>query len=112
MLPQVLADEELIHMMVLTERLQKAGIEIHTGVTVTDLSERSVTCKDAEGQRLEIETDTVVVCTGLSARGEEARSFEGAAAEVLLIGDCVKPRDIGAAFADAHRAVLGIDQQA
>jgi NADPH-dependent 2,4-dienoyl-CoA reductase/sulfur reductase-like enzyme len=108
MLNQILTGLEILHMIELMERLANAGVEIRTGLKVIDISDTAVICEDAQKQKCEIAADTVVTCTGLHARKEEAESFKNLAPEVYSIGDCVNARRIMDAFEDAHHAVLQV----
>lgn len=108
MLNQILTGLEILHMIELMERLTNAGVEIRTGLKVIDISETAVICEDAKKQKCEITADTVITCTGMHARKEEAESFKTLAPEVYSIGDCVSARRIMDAFEDAHHAVLQV----
>ncbi|MEW6442244.1 MAG: NAD(P)/FAD-dependent oxidoreductase [bacterium] len=109
MLPQILSGMEILHMMVLSERLAKAGVEMRTGWKVVEVAGGGVICEDAGGQTCRIEADSVVACTGFGSRATEAAAFERAAPDVHAVGDCAGARNISGAFRDAHRTVLGID---
>lgn len=106
MLEDILLDQESMHRTVLVERLQAAGVEIHTGWRVLEIKDKRVICEDASHRRHEIVADTVVACTGLRARKEIVESFKGLAPEVYTIGDCAGGNKIYNAFEDAWRAVL------
>jgi len=103
---EVLAKIEPACTMVLVDRLEKAGVEIHTGWSLEEITDKGVVCTDKEGGRNDIEADTVVLALGLSPREEIVEKFEGLAPEVYVIGDCVEARMIYNAFEDAWRAVL------
>ncbi len=92
----------------LTERLQKAGVEIHIGWHLDEIADKGVICIDKKCQRREIEADTVVLATGLGARTEVVEQFKGLAPEVYVIGDCVEARKIYHCFEDAWRVALQI----
>lgn len=108
MLHQVMTGMELLNMLVLTEKLAIAGVEIRTGLTVKEISDQSVICEDALGKRQEFSADTVVVCTGLKPRKDAADSFKDMAREVHYIGDCVAAGKISKAIEDAHRVAIQI----
>jgi 2,4-dienoyl-CoA reductase-like NADH-dependent reductase (Old Yellow Enzyme family)/thioredoxin reductase len=106
LLNQVMAGMELLNMIVLTEKLMTAGVEIRTGLTAKEINDQSVICEDTLGNRHEIAADTVVVCMGLKSRKDVADSFKGLAQEVYRIGDCIEARKISNAIEDAHRTAV------
>lgn len=108
MLDEILIGVEPICVMALMERLRKAGVKIHTGWYLEEVTDKGVICTDKKWRRHEIEADTVVLAMGLTARKELVEKFKGLAPEVYVIGDCVEARKIYHAFEDAWRAVLAI----
>jgi len=106
MLDDILIGHELMNKTVLKERLQAAGVTIHTGWILREIRERGVVCEDKSWQMQKIPADTVVLCTGLEARKDVVEKFRGLAPEVYTIGDCAEARRIYNAFEDAWYAVL------
>ncbi len=106
MLDDILIDHEILNKTILKERLEAAGVAIHTGWTLREITSKGVVCQDKQGHRHEIAADTVALATGFTARKEAAEQFRGLAPEVYSIGDCVESRKIYNAFEDAWRAVL------
>jgi len=105
---EMLVDHELLNKIVLKERLQAAGVEIHTGWDLKEITDRGVVCEDKNWEIHELAADTVVIAKGLKSRGELVEKFKGLASEVYAIGDCVEARKIYHAFEDAWRAALFI----
>ncbi len=106
MLNQILEGMEILHMIELMERLSRAEVEIRTGLKVVEIDDKGVICEDVNRQRQGIDSDTVIICTGLKARNQLADSFRAASPQVYVIGDCIAPRRILNAFEEAHDAVL------
>jgi 2,4-dienoyl-CoA reductase-like NADH-dependent reductase (Old Yellow Enzyme family)/thioredoxin reductase len=108
MLDDILLDQELFNKMVLKERLEAAGVEIHTGWTVTEIKDKVVVCEDSKSQQHKVAADTVVSCTGLEAKEDLVNQLKSLAPKVFVIGDCAKAGKIYNAFEDAWRAFLSI----
>jgi 2,4-dienoyl-CoA reductase-like NADH-dependent reductase (Old Yellow Enzyme family)/thioredoxin reductase len=106
MLDDILIGHELLNKTVLKERLQTAGVTIHTGWILREIKDRGIVCEDKNWQMQKIPTDTVVICTGFEPRKDMVEEFKSLAPEVYVIGDCVAPRRIYNAFEDAWHAVL------
>lgn len=106
MLDDILIGHELLNKTVLKERLQAAGVTIHTGWILREIRDRGVVCEDKSWQTQKIPADTVAMCTGLEARKDVVEKFRGLAPEVYAIGDCTEARRIYNAFEDAWYAVL------
>ena len=106
MLDDILIGHELMNKAVLKDRLQAAGVTIHTGWILREIRDRGVVCEDKSWQMQKIPADTVAMCTGLEERKDAVKEFRGLAPEVYTIGDCVQARRIYNAFEDAWYAVL------
>lgn len=106
MLDEMLVELEFLSKVALIGRLQKAGVEIHTGWLLDEIKDKSLVCRDEKLERHELEADTVVLATGLGAKREVVEKFKGQAPEVYIIGDCVEARKIYHVFEDAWRAAL------
>ena len=106
MLDEMLVGVENVCKTVLTERLQKAGVKIHLGSRLEDITDSGVVCQDKRCQSREVEADTVVWATGLGARKKLVEELKAPVPEVYVIGDCVEARKIYHAFEDAWRVAL------
>ena len=87
-------------------RLQAAGVEIKTGLTLKGYLGKKVVCVNKEGREHQLEADSVVLATGLRPRQDLATKFEGLGPQTFNIGDCVQPRKIYHAFSEAWKAVF------
>lgn len=92
----------------LKEKLEEAGVEVYLGWRLDEVTDWGVICSDKARQKHEMEADSVVLATGLGARGEAVDQFRGLAPEVYAIGDCVEARKIYHCFEEAWRAALRI----
>lgn len=108
MADEVMGDMEMTHRAVLADLLQKQDIEILTGLGVKEISDGRVHCEDASGEQRTLKADTVALCTGLSPRKTLAESFQGLAAQVHCIGDCVSPRKVYQAIHEGFQVAIRI----
>jgi NADPH-dependent 2,4-dienoyl-CoA reductase/sulfur reductase-like enzyme len=106
MLEDILLDCELITGMTLRMRLQMAGIEIRTSLTLKGYTGKKVICTDELGRDQEIDADSMVLAVGLRPRQEEVAKFEGLGPQVFKVGDCIQPKKIYHAFRTAWHAVF------
>ncbi|MBA7620274.1 NADH oxidase [subsurface metagenome] len=105
---EILIDQETFNKMVLEERLQAAGVEIHTGWLVKEITDKGVVFEDKNRQMHELKADTVIIAKGSEARRELVDKFRGLTLETYVIGDCAGGTGIYKAFEDAWRVVLQI----
>ncbi|NLE74819.1 MAG: FAD-dependent oxidoreductase [Actinobacteria bacterium] len=89
-------------------RIEKANITVRTGWHAEEVRDGGVVCLDKHWRNHLIETETVVLAAGLTARTELVESFQNCATEVYAIGDCVEARRIHEASQDAWRVALRI----
>jgi 2,4-dienoyl-CoA reductase-like NADH-dependent reductase (Old Yellow Enzyme family) len=108
MLDEMLIGTEILSKIALTERLEKAGVEIHLGWHLDKITDEGVVCTDSKKGEQQIEADTVVLATGLAANKELVEKFKYLTQEVYIIGDCAKARKIYNCFEDAWHAALTI----
>ena len=54
--------------LALEERLNEAGVDVYLNWQAEEVSPGHLVCKDSQGQKHELEADTVVVATGLVER--------------------------------------------
>ena len=108
MLSEILAGVNSDIKKALTNRLEKAGIEVLVGHCLKEIIDLGVACVHNKRQRVNIGADTVVLATGLRARRKLAEKFKGLAPEVRVIGDCIEARKIYNAFEEAWSTGLWI----
>jgi len=106
MLDEMLVGVQGMCQAALEAKLEETGVVVHLGWRLDEVGEGTIVCRDGQGQRFEMEADTVVLATGLVARAEAVDRFKGLAPEVYIVGDCREARKIYHCFEDAWRAVL------
>jgi len=92
----------------LLARLTRNGVTMLTSVRYEEITDRGLVITDKEGNRQNIEADTVVLATGAIQNTELATQLEGQDITLHLIGDCVTPGKIIDAIRDGARVVREI----
>jgi len=87
----------------LLARLSKRGVAMLTGVKYEEITNKSLVITNKEGQRQNIEADTIVLATGAIQNTELATELKGQDIALHLIGDCVTPGKIIDAIRDGAR---------
>jgi len=87
----------------LLARLTRNGVTMLTGVKYEEITDRSLVITNKEGQRQNIQADTVVLATGTIQNTELATELKGQDIALHLIGDCVTPGKIIDAIRDGAR---------
>ena len=76
---------------------------------VTAVTEKGVKAVK-DGVEFEIEADTVVMCTGMKARSDEAWKLYEASANAMIVGDAKKPARMNEAVTDGYFAGLNLER--
>jgi len=87
----------------LLARLRKNRVTMLTGVTYEEITDKGLVITDKEGQRQNIQADTIVLATGATSNTELATELAGQNVALHLIGDCVTPAKIADAIRDGAR---------
>jgi pyruvate/2-oxoglutarate dehydrogenase complex dihydrolipoamide dehydrogenase (E3) component len=87
----------------LLARLRKNRVTMLTGVTYEEITDKGLVITDKEGQRQNIQADTIVLATGATSNTELATELAGWNVALHLIGDCVTPGKIADAIRDGAR---------
>lgn len=90
------------------DRLLEKGITLITEVKYEEVTPRGLVVTTKEGKREIIEADTIVLAAGAIPNRKLSEELKEKVPEIHLIGDCVKPRTIRNAIADAYRIGLEI----
>ncbi len=84
------------------KQLKDRNIPIYTQAKLIDVN-GSVKFLDKNKNEVSIQADNLIYCGARITNGKALKDkFEGAAPEIVLIGDCKKPRDIEEAMKDAQ----------
>ncbi len=88
----------------LLDKLAAKGVELLTKVKYCEVTSQGLSIVDKEGRERLLEADTIVLAAGYTPNNGLKSELEGAGAQVLLIGDCVEPRNIMSAMEEGWRA--------
>jgi len=84
-------------------------IPIYTEAKLLDVVDNSVKFLDKNKKEVVVQADNLIFCGARITNGKKLKeSFEGAAPEIVLIGDCKKPQDIEVALRDAQTFVRSL----
>ncbi len=85
------------------KQLKERKIPTYTQAKLIDISNDSVKFLDKNKNEVVIQADNLIYCGARITEGKALKEkFEGAVPEIVLIGDCLKPRDIEQAMKDAQ----------
>jgi 2,4-dienoyl-CoA reductase-like NADH-dependent reductase (Old Yellow Enzyme family)/thioredoxin reductase len=107
MLDDVAMDANIMHRRGLMLELQRA-VTIRTGRRCVEITETGVVVEDAVGTRETLNCDTVVIAVGYRPRTEVVDALLESAPEVMIVGDCVKPRRVIHAVRTGYDAAMAI----
>lgn len=107
MLDRIGFDVEPLTQTTLNEMLASLPVTIRTQVKLEEITADGVVVIDHNWERQHLEADTVVIAVGMAPQKELVNALEGAAPEVIAVGDCVEPRDVGDAIHAAFQAAVG-----
>lgn len=72
------------------------------------IDEGEVVVVDQDGAEERLRADSVVVSVGMRARAEQAQAFYGITPEIVMVGDCLRPRIIMDAVFEGHTYALNV----
>jgi len=85
------------------KQLTDRNIPIYTESKFLEVNDNSVKFLDKDKKEVSIQADNLIYCGARITNGKKLNDmFEGAAPEIVLIGDCKKPQDIEVAMKDAQ----------
>jgi len=89
--------------------LVSAGVDIRPQLELTDVSWPSLTFRHVlSGREVELEADTLVLTTGRAPDDELYKTLSAVFEDVVRIGDCVAPRDVGMAVYMGEKVGRGL----
>lgn len=88
--------------------LDRKGVQVFAEARPVEVTAEGLVIEDKEGQRRLIEADTVITALPLLPNGRALKEFEGAAPEVIAVGDCREPRLIGDAVREGFEAAFSL----
>ncbi len=92
----------------LLARLAQKGVELLAGASYQRITPQGLLIRDREGRERLLEADTIVIAAGARPQDGLAQALEGKVPQVYLVGDCVEPRTIQEAMAEAYTTALGL----
>lgn len=103
LIAQVIAGGGTGRRFLITQYLKENNIQVYPIAKLLDVNEKGVKFHDKERKEHFIEADALIYCGSRISYGKKLREdYEGVAPEIVLIGDCKKPRDIKEALKDAQ----------
>jgi 2,4-dienoyl-CoA reductase (NADPH2) len=87
---------------------RKKGVTMMTGVTCEEITDRGLTIRTKEGDRLTIAADTIIPAAPMLSNTGLADALKEMVPEVYAVGDCKEPRLIPDAIADGWRVARKI----
>ncbi|MBR6812494.1 MAG: FAD-dependent oxidoreductase [Oscillospiraceae bacterium] len=96
-----------LHAIGLRLEHKKQNIKLHFGTKAKKITDNGVICENAGGE-MHLDADTVIYAVGQSPLRDKATALKYCAPEFYMIGDCVAPRNIQAATAEAFTVARDI----
>lgn len=93
----------------LRQKLEQATtLEFRFGTACREVTAEHVVVADTHGETDELVVDNVVLSAGMRARAAEAQEFYGITPEVVMVGDCVRPRIIMDAVFEGYTYAMNL----
>ena len=83
--------------------MNEKGVNTYTRVKYEEINDKGLIITNAEGKRLTLEADTILIALPLSPNIDLIKDLSGTAPEIHVIGDCQNPQLIADAIADGSR---------
>jgi 2,4-dienoyl-CoA reductase-like NADH-dependent reductase (Old Yellow Enzyme family)/thioredoxin reductase len=106
MLKELLCEANFTAKAALEDTLNESGVDVYLNWQAEKASPGHLICRDNQGQKHDLEADTIVVATGLVERGSLVEKLQGLAPEVYAVGDCLKASNVSNAMESAWEAVF------
>ena len=103
MLEEVGTDLDPLPRTMLLKRLEKQGVEIHTGTRVLRVSPEG-SAVEKGGQEARLPCETLILAVGVEPNRALARELEDSGREIHLVGDARDPRGAGEAIWEGFQA--------
>ena len=97
----------MLHGQAVTIKLSEEKLPLLLSTRAEEITPAGVVCTGSEGRSI-LPADTVVYAVGQRALYEETAALYDAAPLFFPVGDCVRPRNIAEANAEARSAALGL----
>jgi 2,4-dienoyl-CoA reductase-like NADH-dependent reductase (Old Yellow Enzyme family)/thioredoxin reductase len=90
----------------LLARLAQKEVELLAGASYQGITPEGLLIRDGEGRERLLEADTIVIAAGALPQDGLAQALEGKVPQLHRVGDCVEPRSIQEAMAEAYSVAL------
>ncbi len=107
MLAEVAPDANIMHRRALLPELERA-VTLLPGHKAVEVTAEAVVAAGPDGARVELPCDTVVVAVGYRPLTEVVDTLRDCAPEVMIVGDCAKPRKVLQAIRTGYDAGLAV----
>jgi 2,4-dienoyl-CoA reductase-like NADH-dependent reductase (Old Yellow Enzyme family)/thioredoxin reductase len=108
MLGAIAVDAPRAERELLLQRLEKLGVQVRIATKIMRIDDGQVYVECTGGEDT-MPADTVVVCLGSTPDNELAEKLRGVVAQVIVVGDAVKPRKVTDAVLEGALAALGCE---
>lgn len=108
LLPELALTAEPFSRIYLLNRLEDQGVETMTGSKIVEIGNDCVIVMDKHGAREQKETDSVVLAMGSIPNNELVMSLMKLVDNLIVVGDCVRPRFMIDAIHEGFNAALSI----
>ncbi len=108
MLDDISDGGNFLHVKGLKLEIARLGIPMHFGHKAAEITPEGAVCLDGEGKPVFFEADRVIYAVGQRPLQEEALALRFCAPEFCMVGDCVQPKNIANATAQAHDAAVNL----
>lgn len=92
----------------LNKRLKEKNVRVLTSAKVLRFEPSGVWIEDAGGRRKLSGFDSIIAAVGAKPNNELASSLKGKVAEIFVIGDAARPREVLEALLEAEETALKI----
>ncbi|MFH1483477.1 MAG: NAD(P)/FAD-dependent oxidoreductase [Chloroflexota bacterium] len=92
----------------LLARLAQKGVALLAGASYQGITPHGLLIRDREGRERLLEADTIVMAAGARPHDGLAQALEGKVPQLYRVGDCVEPRTIQEAMAEAYTTAQGL----
>ncbi|MBI4334609.1 MAG: FAD-dependent oxidoreductase [Chloroflexi bacterium] len=103
-LPEIAAEMGLMNRAYLIQKLAEYKVNLMTNCNIREITDRGVIALDKAGKEISVEADTVVLAMGMVSQNSLGPALVAGGSEVLVIGDCKKPRNLTEAILEGAHA--------
>lgn len=106
---ELAVDCNIRHRPLLLQKLEDNNINVLTKHKCVEIKENAVVCINENNEEVNISVDTVILALGQKSRRDVAMKLLDCAPEVKIIGDSIRPSNIGTAIYQGYHAAYDIN---